>query len=120
MKKLAMTAAALLIGTAMPAWAQSACTPPAQPTPIDGASATKDAMIAYHSAVTGYIAASDAYQQCLQSDIDTQTAAAKKANTSFDSKPDIDAATANQASKKTVADAYGVVLAAYKKAQPAK
>lgn len=119
MKKFVI-AAAVLIGTAAPALAQSACTAPAQPTPVDGATATKDQMVAYHAAVTGYISQSDVYQKCLQDDMDAQTAAAKKTNTTADLKPDTAAATDSQNSKVAVAAKYQEVLAAYKKQTPAK
>jgi hypothetical protein len=119
MKKL-IIAAALLLGTAVPALAQSACTAPTVPTPVDGATATKDQMVAYHTAVNGYIAQSDVYQKCLQDDINTQTDAAKKNNTSFDPKPEVAMGADNQKSKQAVADKYKDVLAAYKTAQAPK
>lgn len=119
MKKIMLTAA-LLIGTAAPALAQSACTAPTQPAAVDGATATKDQMVAYHTAVTDYISKSDVYQKCLQDDMDAQTAAAKKANTSFDTKPETDLATGNQATKQVVADKYQAVLKAYRAQTPAK
>jgi hypothetical protein len=118
MKKFALVAA-LLMGTAAPALAQTACTAPTAPTAIDGSHATKDQMVAYHTAVTSYISQSDVYQKCLQDDIDAQTAAAKKNNTAYDPKPDTQAAADNQKSKQDQADKYKDVLAAYK-AQPAK
>lgn len=106
---------------AVPAFADDACPVPPTPAVVDGATASRDQLVAGIAAVKTYIAASDTYQACISDYLKAQTADADK------NKKPVDPAliqaeggkvTANQNSKQTVGDAINVSIGAYKKAHP--
>ncbi len=114
-------AAALLVAGSVPALAQDACKAPTAPSSIDGSTATLDQVRAYAGLVKAFIADSDVYQSCIGDYVAAQKAAADKDKKPVDAaliQAEGDKVTANQASKQAAGDAYGVVVAAYKKAHP--
>jgi hypothetical protein len=120
LKRFALGAALLMAG-AVPAFAEDSCPVPPTPTVVDGATATREQLVAGIAAVKSYIAASDTYQACLTDYVKDQQAQAAK-----DKKPmdpaliqlEGDKGTASQNSKQTVGDAINVSIGAYKKAHP--
>ena len=71
LKKIGL-AVALVCAGALPAMAQAACTAPTAPAAVDGTTATKDQLLAGIKAAKAFIAASDAYQECLGDDLKAQ------------------------------------------------
>jgi len=120
LKAIGITAVLLAAG-AVPAFAEDTCTVPTIPVSIDGATATKDQILAGIKASKDYIAASDTYQQCIG---DYVTAA--KADAAKDKKPvdpaliqvELAKADASQANKQKVGDTINSAIGAYKKAHP--
>jgi len=120
LKRMGLAVALGAMGT-VPAFADDSCQAPPVPPPIDGATATRDQVVAAVNAAKSYIAASDAYQQCIGDYIAAQKADAAKNKVPFD--PAIEQAEsakvdANQASKQRVGDAVNAAVGAYKKAHP--
>ena len=111
---------AVAVAGASPAWAQGAtCTAPAMPVPVDPAKATVDQMRGVLTSAQGFIAASDAYQNCLSSDVQAQKDQAKKDSKPFDAA--IEAAmdakvAANQKDKEKVGADANAAITAFKKA----
>lgn len=121
LKKMGLAAAAFGAMGAVPAFADDSCQAPPVPPSVDGATATRDQLVAAVNAAKSYISASDAYQQCIGDYIAAQKADAAKNKTTFD--PAIEQAEtakvdANQASKQRVGDAVNAAVGAYKSAHP--
>ena len=120
LKRFALGAALLMAG-AVPAFAEDSCPVPPTPAVVDGATASREQLVAGIGAVKTYIAASDTYQACIADYIKVQTAAAAKDKKPLDPaliQTEGDKVTANQTSKQTVGDAINVSIGAYKKAHP--
>jgi hypothetical protein len=109
---------AILVCAAAPAMAQSACTEPVAPAPVDGAAVSQDQLRAAVTVAKDFIAQSDVYQSCLLSAFD-----AAKAQAATDSKP-VDPAlagstqtkvAANQKTKEKVGTDINAAIGVYKK-----
>jgi hypothetical protein len=115
---LAAGAAALAANSAM---AQTACTKPAEPMPVDGKTATMEQLVAAKNGVTGFITASDAWQTCVLNDVKAKKDAAKAANMPFDANVE-KAANAdvaeNQAAKERTGKWFNDAVKAYRSAHP--
>ena len=112
---------ALVVAGALPAMAQAACTAPIAPASVDGNTVTKEALIAAVANVKAFLAASDAYQDCLNNDLKAQKDKAAAAKVAFD--PSIEASITakgndNQAQKEKVGNEINAAVTAYKKAHP--
>jgi hypothetical protein len=120
--KLTLTlAVAGLLASSAPALAQSACTRPGPPAPVDGATVTMDQLMAAKKDVSDFIAASDTYQGCLIDDLNAQRATAKANKTKVDKSvvTDVDAKIkGNQADKESVGNGFNSAIKAYKAAHP--
>jgi len=130
MKPILILAALMAAALVQPASAQpaepaatpaSACTRPAAPAPVDGATATIEQMKAANAAAAGFMTASDSYQTCILAELAEKKKAAKKAKTKVD--PAIESAIdadikANQTDKVTTGEAYNGAVRAYKAAHP--
>jgi len=122
MKFASILAFSAALAAAAPGLALAAdCNRPAPPAKIDGASATLDQVMADKSAVTQFMTASDAYQDCLIADLKAQQAAARAAKTKLD--PAIAKATdaktsENQADKEHVGADFNATVKAYRAAHP--
>ena len=119
--KLLPLALGAALAIAAPRLALAACERPTPPAPVDGATATKDQLLAAKGLVSDFITASDTYQSCILADVDAQQAAAKKAKTKLDPavKKAADAAiNANQADKEQVGQAFNASVKAFKAAHP--
>jgi len=119
-KTLAL-AAALAIGMAAPAMAQSTCQEPIAPAAVDGTTATKEQIRAALVDVKTFIKQSDDYQECLYKDLKDQVDAAKKDKKEID--PSIPAAVdakvkANQALKERVGAEFNTAAQAYNAKHP--
>jgi alpha-beta hydrolase superfamily lysophospholipase len=120
LKRFALTAILLVVG-AVPAFADDTCQAPPVPVAVDGATASRDQLVAAIAAVKTYIAASDTYQTCIGDYL-----AAQKVQADKDKKPvdpatiqaEGDKVTANQNNKQTIGDAINVSIGAFKKAHP--
>ena len=89
---------------AVPAFAEDSCPVPPTPAVVDGATASREQLVAGIGAVKTYIAASDTYQACIADYIKVQTAAAAKDKKPLDPaliQTEGDKVTANQTSKQT-------------------
>jgi hypothetical protein len=120
MKFAAIITAGAVLGLAGPALAAD-CVRPEAPAPVDGATATMEQLVAAKTAVTDFIAKSDAYQTCVLDDVAAQKDAAKKAKTKFDpaiSKAADAKVSENQADKERVGQAFNAAAKAYKAAHP--
>ncbi len=121
LKTLAL-AAALTIGMAAPALADSGmCQEPIAPAAVDGTTATKDQIKAALVDVKTFIKQSDDYQECLYNDLKSQSDAAKKDKKDLD--PSISAAVdakvkANQALKERVGAEFNAAAQAYNAKHP--
>ena len=113
--------AALVLGSAVPAMAQSMCSPPIAPAAIDGGSATAAQMNAAHDDVSTFLKQSDDYQTCVLNELKAATAVATAAKKDVD--PAIVAATqtkvqANQGLKEKVGAEFNASVMAYKAKHP--
>ena len=120
LKTLAL-AAALAIGMAAPAMAQSTCQEPIAPAAVDGGTATKEQLKAALVDVKTFIKQSDDYQECLYKDLKDQADAAKKDKKELD--PSIPAGVdakvkANQALKERVGAEFNAAAVAYNAKHP--
>lgn len=120
LKTLAL-AAALTIGLAAPAFAQSACQEPIAPAAVDGNTATKEQVKAALQDVKTFLKQSDDYQQCLLVELDAAKLAAKKDKKDID--PSLPAAVdakvkANQALKERVGAEFNAAAQAYNAKHP--
>ena len=84
MGKIVGWAGAMVLATAMPAMAQSACREPIVPPAIDGSTATEPQMKAQQLDVKTFLKDSDDYQECLIRSLEAAIAAAKKNQTEVD------------------------------------
>jgi hypothetical protein len=119
MKSMAIFA--LGAALAAPSLAFAACDRPTPPTALDSASVTLEQLQAAKGAVTGFIAASDAYQSCVLDDLAAQRAAAKAAKTKLDpaiAKAAEDKVSENQADKERVGTEFNTAVKAFKAAHP--
>lgn len=122
MKKI-MLAAVLMLGSAAPALAQSACTEPAAPAAVDGTTATADQIRAAIAAAKGFIAQSDVYQECLGKEVEAAKAQAAADKKPFDQSIADTAmakADANQKEKEKVGADINASIGVYKKAHATK
>jgi len=121
LKTLAL-AAALTIGMAAPALADSSvCQEPIAPAAVDGSTATGAQLKSALQDVKTFIKQSDDYQECLYRDLKTQTDAAKKDKKELD--PSISAGVdakikANQALKEKVGGEFNAAATAYNAKHP--
>src|SRR6478672_2812036 len=79
-----LSAGAIVLVFAAPAWAQDQCVAPAAPEIPDGAKATPAQIVAAQTAIKSYAAGSDTYQACLVREIARQKDLAKQTNVEFD------------------------------------
>jgi hypothetical protein len=121
LKTLAL-AAALTIGMAAPALADSSvCQEPIAPAAVDGNTATKDQIHAALLDVKTFLKQSDDYQECLYRDLKDQQDAAKKDKKELD--PSIAAGVdakvkANQALKEKVGAEFNAAAQAFNAKHP--
>jgi Skp family chaperone for outer membrane proteins len=117
---------AVLLGAALMGWAgsalaQDACTKPAAPAAVDGATASMEQLLAAKKEVSDFIAASDAYQTCVLDSVEAQRKAAKAEKRKLDpqvSKTADADIKANQADKEKVGADFNAAARAYKAAHP--
>jgi hypothetical protein len=121
MSKPFIVAVILAAASAAPAFAQSACTAPIPPAPVDGATATYDQARAAVQDAKNFIAQSDLFQECIGKEIDDAAAKAKADG----KKPDADFVAKeealvndNQQMKQKVGNEANAVFPAYHKAHP--
>jgi hypothetical protein len=117
--------AAAALAVAVPAFAQdaapAACTAPTPPAVPNGATATMDDMQTGKNAITAFIAASDAYQECEVKGVTAQREAAKAAKAKFDNKiakAAQDRIGVNQKQKEQAGKAWSDARKAYLAAHP--
>lgn len=114
-------AAVLLVAGAVPSFAADTCTTPVVPAAIDGATVAIDVLRKAIADTKAYIAASDAYQQCIVDYVATVKADADKNKTPVDAaliQAEAAKGEANQASKQKAGDDINTAIGAYKKAHP--
>ena len=114
-------AAALMIGSAVPALAESACQEPIAPAALDGATATAAQLHAAVGDVKTFLKQSDDYQDCLWNEVKAANDAAKKDKKDPD--PQLDADTrakvqANQKLKERIGAEYNAAAQAYNAKHP--
>lgn len=114
-------AAALVLASAVPSLAASACAEPIAPAAINGATATSAQMNAAHDDVMTFIKQSDDYQLCLLKEEKDANDAARKAKKDPD--PALDAEVkakilANQNLKEKVGGEFNTSVGDFKKAHP--
>jgi len=114
-------ATALVLASAVPSFAASACSEPIAPSAINGATATSAQMNAQHDDVMTFLKQSDDYQMCLLKEEKDANAAAIKAKKDPD--PALDAEVkakiqANQTLKEKVGGEFNAAVGDYKKAHP--
>ncbi len=116
-----LVAALLLTVVTVPAMAQSACTEPVMPAPVDGATITVDQLRAAIADAKNFIAQSDVFQNCIVSEAD----AAKTQAASEGKNPDPALAGAAQArvaasqkNKEKVGVSINTAITTYKQAHP--
>ena len=107
-----------------PALAASACMDPEVPAMPDGKTAERQAVIDAAAAVKSYVAKSDEYQTCLNSEYEAYVKglAAQKPPGKMDPKVNSEREAkinANQKAKENLGKAYGTTAAAYRQAHPA-
>ncbi len=98
--------------------AQSACVEPAEPPPIDGATATMAQMQAATATVKKYIADSDDFQNCLVNEIAAIDVSKEPAKAKTLQKQLEPRTMANQARKEQAGDTINAAIKAYKAAHP--
>jgi hypothetical protein len=113
--------AALILGSAAPALAQSVCSEPIAPAAVDGNLATAAQMTAAHDDVVTFLRQSDDYQTCLLRELNQAKADALKAKKELD--PAIEPAMAakvneNQGLKEKVGGEFNASVIAYKAKHP--
>jgi hypothetical protein len=121
MLKTVCLVSALLLASAVPAFAQSACAEPIAPVAIDGGAATTAQMNAAHDDVMTFLKQSDDYQVCLLKELKDARDAAKKDKKELD--PSVEAGVtakvqANQSLKEKVGAEYNAAVIAYKGKHP--
>jgi hypothetical protein len=121
MLKMIGLAVALVCVSALPVMAQAACTAPTAPTAVDGTTATKDQLIAGINAAKAFIAASDTYQECLNTSLEAQKKIAEANKVPLDPSITNDIATKggdSQTQKERVGAQINAAVTAYKKLHP--
>jgi hypothetical protein len=128
MVKTIALSASLLVMSALPALAQSACMEPIAPAAVNGATATMAQMKAAHDDTMTFIKQSDDYQMCMFKELTDLKAATLKDKKDNDpsAKAAIDTASAavdakvkaNQVLKQKVGDEFNAAVATYKAAHP--
>ncbi len=113
--------AALMLASAVPALADSACAEPIAPAALDGNTATTAQMSAAHDDVMTFLKQSDDFQVCVLREFHEAQAAALKDKKELD--PAIGPAAdskikANQALKEKVGAEYNAAVIAYKAKHP--
>jgi len=101
--------------------AQTLCTEPAMPAPVDGNAASADQMRAAMAEARNFIAQSSVYQDCLMQEVDAAKAQATTSGQAFDSAIEAGARTKVDASKKAQEKVGGEAsnaMAAFKNAHP--
>jgi hypothetical protein len=121
MKRKFIAALGAMLAFAAPSLALAACQRPTAPATVDGATATKEQMMAAKQAVIGFMGASDDYQACELKDLAGQRDAAKAAKTVLD--PAIAKAAdarigENQSDKERVGADFNAAAKAYRAAHP--
>ena len=122
--KLLIAAVLLAAGAHLatsPAKAQSLCTEPTMPMPVDGTAATADQMRVAMAAAREFIAQSGLYQECLQKEVEAAKSQAAAASQPLE--PSIEAGVrakidASQKAQERVGVTVNNALAAYKNAHP--
>lgn len=114
-------ASALVLVSALPAFAASACSEPIAPAAVNGATSTEAQMHAALDDVKTFLKQSDDYQMCLLKELKDANDAAIKAKKDPD--PALDTATkakiqANQTLKEKVGAEYNAAVGDFKKAHP--
>jgi hypothetical protein len=121
MLKTAGLVSALLLASAAPAFAQSACAEPIAPVAIDGGKASTAQMNAAHDDVMTFLKQSDDYQLCLLKELKDASDAAKKDKKDLDPaiQADVNAKVqANQSLKEKVGAEFNAAVIAYKAKHP--
>ena len=118
-----LSAGAIVLALASPAWAQDQCVVPTAPDIPDGAKATSAQITAAQAIVKSYAAASDTYQVCMAREIARQKDLAKQTNVEFD--PQIQAAievkaAAQKKDVQRIATMWGASVQAFTDAQQKK
>ena len=121
MLKTFALAAALMLASAVPAAAESLCSEPIAPAPVNGAVITHEQLLAALADATTFIKQSDGYQDCVNKEFDLAVAKAKKDKTDVD--PALLAAkaakiAANQALKEKVGAEFNAASHAWHAAHP--
>ena len=101
--------------------AQSLCTEPTMPMPVDGAAATADQMRAAMADARNFIAQSELYQDCLTKEAEAAKAQATAAGQPFEPMIEASIHTKMDASKKAqerVGSMANNAMAAFKNAHP--
>jgi hypothetical protein len=108
---------AILLFCARPALADSLCTEPVMPAPVDGAALTADQMRAAMADARNFIAQSCVYQECLLKEVEAEKAQAAAAGQPFEPMIETSARAKVDASRKAqekVSAAANTAMAAYK------
>jgi hypothetical protein len=118
-----LSAGAIAIALATPAWAQGQCVTPTAPTIPDGTKASPAQITTAQNEIKAFADASDSYQTCLAREIARQKDLAKQSNVEFD--PGIEAglqtkADAQRKDAGRLASAWGAVVQAFNDAQQRK
>ena len=115
--------AALVLGSAAPALAQSMCSEPIAPAAVDGSVATAPQMSSAHDDVITFLKQSDDYQTCVLKELNDAKADALKAKKDLDPAlaPAADAKIrANQGLKEKVGAEFNASVLAYKAKHPSR
>lgn len=120
---LLITALVLGVSSAVArlAVAQTLCTEPAMPAPVDGNAASADQMRVAMAEARNFIAQSSVYQDCLMQEVDAAKAQATTSGQPFDGAIEAGARTKVDASKKAQEKVGGeatTAMAAFKNAHP--
>jgi hypothetical protein len=116
-------AAVLTVVCAVPAFADDTCQVPPVPAAVNGATASRDQILAAQAAVKTFLTASDTYQQCINDYITAQNSQADKDKKPHDAvmiQAEGDKVVANQNNKQKVGDEFNTAVGAYKAAHPPK
>ncbi len=119
--KTFVLAAAVVLGSALPAAAQSLCAEPIAPAAVDGNTATKEQLLATLADVKTFIKQSDDYQACLIKELHDAKAAALKDKKDVD--PSLEPAvtakvSSNQALKEKIGAEFNAAAVAYNAKHP--
>ena len=123
MLKTFALAAALVLGTVIPASAESMCSEPIAPAALDGSTATQAQLLAAKTDVLTFLKQSDDYQDCIIKELKDAKDAALKAKKDLDPTlaPAVDAKVkSNQALKEKVGAEFNAAAIAYNAKHPGK